>query len=104
MNESVFSTDERLLTHLREIEEAAEDVLTDKQEIVDLDRRRNENREALRALDKSCKAHWKGEEGSKTWLAMGTNCFLKLPSRQAKELLQRGREGGKEKGSHCMRL
>ena len=37
--------------HLREIEEAAEEVLSDKQEIVDLDRKQCQNREAIqRAL------------------------------------------------------
>ena len=34
--------------HLREIEEAAEEVLSDKQEIVDLDRKQCQNREAIR--------------------------------------------------------
>ena len=39
---------EQLLVHLREIEEAAEEVLSDKQEIVDLDRKRcQQNREAV---------------------------------------------------------
>ena len=40
--------DQRLLEHLCEIEEAAEEVLSDKQEIVDLDRKRcQQNREAV---------------------------------------------------------
>ena len=39
--------DHRLLTQLKEIEEAAEEVLADKQEIVDLDRRRNANRVSI---------------------------------------------------------
>ena len=38
------------MVHLREIEEAAEEVLSDKQEIVDLDRKRCQNREAIRAM------------------------------------------------------
>ena len=42
--------DGHVLEHLREIEEAAEEVLSEKQEIVDLDRKRNQNREAIRAL------------------------------------------------------
>jgi hypothetical protein len=37
----------RLLKHLREIEEAGEEVLSDKQEIVDLDRILCQNREAI---------------------------------------------------------
>ena len=81
-------TNEQLLIYLKEIELSAEDVLSDKQEIVDLDRRRNSNREALRALDRECAAHWRGDE-SKTWLAMG-NSFLRLPARTAKEMLKTG--------------
>ena len=42
------SSEEQLMVHLREIEEAAEEVLSDKQEIVDLDRKRcQQNREAV---------------------------------------------------------
>ncbi|XP_035376335.1 p53 and DNA damage-regulated protein 1 isoform X1 [Electrophorus electricus] len=41
---------QRALEHLSEVEAAAEDVLADKQQIVDLDARRNRNREALSAL------------------------------------------------------
>lgn len=72
----------RLMEHMREIEEAAEEVLSDKQEIVDLDRKRCQNREALRAM-----SHLNEE---KCWLAMG-NCFFKLPQDKAKTLLQSGK-------------
>ncbi|XP_036388003.1 p53 and DNA damage-regulated protein 1 isoform X2 [Megalops cyprinoides] len=41
---------QRILKYLTEVEEAAEDVLADKQQIVDLDAKRNRNREALSAL------------------------------------------------------
>ena len=77
---------DKLLVYLKEVELAAEDVLSDKQEIVDLDRKRNLNREALRAIDKSCKAHWQGD-ASKTWLALG-NSFLKVPSKTAIAMLE----------------
>ncbi|XP_075880828.1 p53 and DNA damage-regulated protein 1 isoform X2 [Nelusetta ayraudi] len=40
----------QVLAYLTEIEEAAEDVLSTKQQIVDLDTKRNRNREALNAL------------------------------------------------------
>ncbi|XP_021495404.1 p53 and DNA damage-regulated protein 1 isoform X4 [Meriones unguiculatus] len=43
---------ERVLQYLVEVEELAEAVLTDKQQIVDLDTKRNRNREGLRALQK----------------------------------------------------
>ena len=74
------------MVHLREIEEAAEEVLSDKQEIVDLDRKRCQNREALRAL-----SHLNTSEQTekKCWLAMG-NCFFQLPQDKAKNLLQKG--------------
>ena len=53
---------ERLLKHLREIEEAGEEVLSDKQEIVDLDRIRCQNREAivraLRHLNENATLHF----------------------------------------------
>lgn len=79
-------TDHHVLIHLREIEEAAENVLADKQEIIDLDRRRHANREALSALDKSSKSHWKGDD-SRTWLTMN-NCFIQMKTGKAKELVK----------------
>ena len=78
----------RVLNHLRELEESAEHVLADKQEIIDLDRRRNSNREALSALDKASKSHWKGDE-SRTWLTMN-NCLIQMKTGVAKELVRQG--------------
>ncbi|XP_050007211.1 p53 and DNA damage-regulated protein 1 isoform X2 [Alexandromys fortis] len=43
---------ERVLRYLVEVEELAEAVLSDKRQIVDLDTKRNQNREGLRALQK----------------------------------------------------
>ncbi|KAB1262827.1 p53 and DNA damage-regulated protein 1 [Camelus dromedarius] len=43
---------ERVLQYLVEVEELAEEVLADKRQIVDLDTKRNRNREGLRALQK----------------------------------------------------
>ena len=105
-------TNEQVLTHLRDVEVLAEDVLADKQviyhdtrffdhsfmmtrnaplqEIVDLDRKRHRNREAIRAIDAACKSHWAGDD-SKTWLAMG-NSFFRLPAKKATELLKKGTE------------
>ena len=84
----MMSSNGNMLTYLQEVEEAAENVLADKREVVDLDRRRNANREALAALDKSSKSHWKGDE-SRTWITMN-NCFIQLPTGTAKKLVQRG--------------
>ena len=75
-----------LLAALAEIELAAEEVLASKQEIIDLDRKRNSNREAIRALEKEAKSHYKGVE-SKSWLAMG-NSFFRLPNRSAVDMLR----------------
>ena len=79
-------SDRRVLLHLRELEEAAENVLADKQEVIDLDRKRNSNREALAALDKVSKSHWKGDD-SGTWVTMN-NCFIQLKTGTAKKLIQ----------------
>ena len=80
------TTSSELLTALTDIEIAAEEVLSSKQEIVDLDRKRNSNREAIRALEKEEKNHYKGAN-SKAWLAMG-NSFFRLPVRNAIGMLQ----------------
>lgn len=47
---------DQLLSDLKKVEEAAEEVLNDKQEIIDLNIRINKNREALNAMkrDKDC--------------------------------------------------
>ena len=82
------TSDHRILIYLRELEQAAENVLADKQEIVDLDRRRNSNREALAALHKMSKSDWKGDN-SRTWLTMN-NCFVQLKRGTAKSLVQQG--------------
>jgi len=81
---------EQLLQHLSEIERAAEDVLADKREIVDLDQRRQKTREAARAVDRQRGQHWRGDESS-AWLAMGgANCFLRVPADKALKLLNKG--------------
>ena len=56
-----------------------------RQEVVDLDRKRNSNREAIRALEKMAKEHYK--EASKAWLAMG-NSFFRLPNKGAMDMLK----------------
>ena len=78
---SSSSSEEQLMVHLREIEEAAEEVLSDKQEIVDLDRKRCQNREAIRAMSHlnhagAATTTTSSSSSSSQWLAMG-NCFFK---------------------------
>jgi hypothetical protein len=69
------------LEYLEEVERLGEEIVCDKQEVVALDRRRNQNREALRAL---C------QDGGKTWLTVGS-LLVKIPADKAKELLQQGK-------------
>ena len=75
-----------VLALLVDIEKTAEDILTKKQEIIDLDRKRNSNREAIRALEASAKVHYKKDD-SKCWLAMG-NSFFRLPNKNAVNMLK----------------
>ena len=76
---------ERLMIYLREVEELAEDILSDRQEIVDLDRKRNANREALSALDKQAKTGWKGD-ATKTWLRYDQDDRIFLRARKIQHL------------------
>ncbi|CAB4054293.1 unnamed protein product [Lepeophtheirus salmonis] len=71
-----------------EIEAAAEEILSSRQEIVDLDRKRQSNREALVGLKKSAKSHWNGEE-SESWLALGNTFYIALPNRISTHLLEK---------------
>ncbi|XP_076061964.1 p53 and DNA damage-regulated protein 1-like isoform X4 [Oratosquilla oratoria] len=68
----------KILQYLEDLEEVAEEVLSDRQEIINLDRRRNSNREALRTLRDITSLN----AGSKTWICIG-NQFLRLPKKQA---------------------
>uniref|UniRef100_A0A087XSJ6 p53 and DNA damage-regulated protein 1 n=1 Tax=Poecilia formosa TaxID=48698 RepID=A0A087XSJ6_POEFO len=72
---------QRVLQYLTEVEEAAEDVLTIKQQIVDLDMKRNRNREALSALKHDM------ADTEKVKVCFG-NMFLKFPKSKAREMIQ----------------
>ncbi|XP_030633736.1 p53 and DNA damage-regulated protein 1 [Chanos chanos] len=76
---------QRVLAYLTEVEEAAEDVLADKQQIVDLDLKRNRNREALNALrnDRSL--------NDKANVCFG-NMFIRLPKEKTKTMIQKDQE------------
>jgi len=78
--------DNQIIRLFEDLESAGEKVLSDRQEVVDLDRRRNSNRQAIRALQQSSKAQYKGDL-SKTWIAVG-NTFLKIPTSNAKNMLE----------------
>ncbi|EDO37037.1 predicted protein [Nematostella vectensis] len=64
---------------LVELEERANEILTDRQQIVELDRKRNSNREALSALNKK-------STGDKSWVCFG-NMFMKLPDSKTKDMI-----------------
>ena len=85
-----MTNQEDFLSLLTEIEKNAEDILSKKQEIVDLDRKRNSNREAIRSLEKEAKSHYKGDD-SKCWLAMG-NSFFRLPNKNAVNMLKKDQQ------------
>ncbi|XP_010786945.1 p53 and DNA damage-regulated protein 1 [Notothenia coriiceps] len=72
-----------VLEHLTEVEEAAEEVLSSKQQVVELDSRRNRNREALSAL--------RTEDTEKVKICFG-NMFLKLPKLKTREMIQKDQE------------
>nr|AEG79728.1 p53 and DNA damage-regulated protein 1 [Apostichopus japonicus] len=79
-----------VLNHLTELEELAEEVLTVKQQIVDLDKKRNQNREAIRALqNKKKKTTQEGDKktNQKEWVCFG-NTFMKLPQSKTQDMLQ----------------
>ncbi|XP_066481204.1 p53 and DNA damage-regulated protein 1 [Tiliqua scincoides] len=74
-----------VLGYLAEVEALAEEVMAGRQQIVNLDQKRNQNREALRALDK--------ESGSsdKVMVCFGS-MFVQLPKMKTKDMLQRDQE------------
>lgn len=66
----------RLLVHLSELELAAQDLLEERQSVVDLDRKRNQTREARTAVRKVIKDKTP-LDSNKTWVCYG-NTFIKM--------------------------
>lgn len=73
---------QRLLQHLEKVENKAGEILTDREEIIALDKRRNDDRVGMRALQK--------QVHQKTWITVGP-LLLKMPSKAAEELLEKGK-------------
>ena len=71
---------QKSLEYLEQLEKLGEDITRDRQEIVAIDRRRNQNREALRALR---------QQTGKTWITLGS-LLVKVQVEKAAELLERG--------------
>ncbi|XP_028630767.1 p53 and DNA damage-regulated protein 1 [Grammomys surdaster] len=76
---------ERVLRYLVEVEELAEAVLSDKRQIVDLDTKRNQNREGLRALQKN-------PDVSEDVMVCFGNMFIRMPHPKTKEMIQKDQE------------
>ncbi|CAM2102228.1 unnamed protein product [Caretta caretta] len=74
---------EFVLRYLAQVEELAEEVLAGRRQIVDLDLKRNQNREALRALQKD------PGPSDKAMVCFG-NMFIQLPNSKTKEMIQKG--------------
>ncbi|XP_014674286.1 PREDICTED: p53 and DNA damage-regulated protein 1-like [Priapulus caudatus] len=79
-----------VLRHLVEVEEAADDILTDKMQLVNLDRKKNKNREAIRSL-KTVPSTSTSTKEQKAWVCFG-NMFLKIPLTKAKQVLEEDQE------------
>lgn len=69
------------LLHLTQIEEQAQEILSDREEIVALDRQRNHNREAIRAIQK--------QDDTKAWITVGP-LLVKMPIKKVSNLLNKG--------------
>ncbi|XP_069809868.1 p53 and DNA damage-regulated protein 1 [Dendropsophus ebraccatus] len=76
---------ESVLAYLQEVERKAEDVLGDRRQIVDLDMKRNQNREALRALSGD-----PSQSGPVT-VCFG-NMFINLPKDKVKAMIEQDQE------------
>lgn len=76
---------DRVLRYLVEVEELAEAVLSDKRQIVDLDIKRNQNREGLRALQKDPSV-------SEDVMVCFGNMFIQMPHLKTKEMIQKDQE------------
>nr|DBA21970.1 TPA: hypothetical protein GDO54_013075 [Pyxicephalus adspersus] len=74
-----------VLNYLQEVEKKAEDVLVDRRQIVDLDMRRNQNREALRALSKDT-------DKSETVTVCFGGMFIELPKNKTMEMIHQDQE------------
>jgi len=70
------------LQKFTELGELAEEIMEDKHQIVELDKKRNANREAMRAVKK-------GDTNcvTKSWVCIG-NLFIKLPNSNVQAMLQ----------------
>ncbi|XP_065923272.1 p53 and DNA damage-regulated protein 1 isoform X2 [Magallana gigas] len=71
-----------ILNYMSEVEAVAEEILTSKQHMIELDKKRQKSREAIRVLQKD-------KTSTKQWVCFG-NMFIKMPSKETKLLLEKG--------------
>lgn len=71
----------KLMKFLQEVEEKAGEILTDKEEVLGLDKRRNDDRVGMRALQKL--------NQDKVWLTVGP-LLIKMEAKAAEDLLVQG--------------
>ncbi|XP_072370687.1 p53 and DNA damage-regulated protein 1 isoform X2 [Scyliorhinus torazame] len=76
---------EMVMSYLTEVEELVESLLADKQQIVDLDVKRNRNREALRSLQNNT------EQSDKVMVCFG-NIFIKFPKSRTRDMIRKDQE------------
>lgn len=78
-----MDVEKKTMEYLFQVEKQAEKILVDKSEIIALDKRRNNNRMAIRALINNKTPQ------EKTWIAVGP-CLVKVSIEKAKDMLQKG--------------
>ncbi|XP_075756971.1 p53 and DNA damage-regulated protein 1 [Pelodiscus sinensis] len=76
---------ELVLRYLAELEALAEEALAGRRQIAELDAKRNQNREALRALRTD-------PEPAETAMVCFGNMFIQLPKSKTKEMIQKDQE------------
>ena len=74
-------TQKKMLDYLSKIEHKGVDILTDRHEVIALDKRRNDDRVGMRALQK--------QKGDKCWMTVGP-LIIKMKSKDAEDLLKEG--------------
>uniref|UniRef100_A0A1A9WMW3 Uncharacterized protein n=1 Tax=Glossina brevipalpis TaxID=37001 RepID=A0A1A9WMW3_9MUSC len=75
--------EDKCLEIIKSTEETADKILMNKQELIALDKRRQQNREAIRELQKN----HEDKEEKKVWITVGS-MLLKMPREKALNLLK----------------
>ncbi|CAO3623276.1 unnamed protein product [Cunninghamella blakesleeana] len=85
----------KAVEHIEELfaqrEHLAEDIIINKQTVIDLDRKRNGNREGLNQIKKNLK-----DKEKKVWLNFG-DMFIRLPTDEAQDLIENDQQTLNEK-------